>query len=486
MDPLSTTLLEWFKSYNGKIDEEHMGLAQIPGCGIGAIALKDVPTDHVLFEIPRNLLLSTRTCELKRRLGKDEWARLGKGWTPLICCMMWEAAKGRESIWEGYLNTMPVTFDTPMFWPETDIEELQGTTIAEKIGREEAEKEYIERLLPLIQTRPDLFKPEHLDIYYTLSQFHIMGSRILSRSFHVEQWAGDGGEDQGEPNGSENPDVSMESRKSMDVDPPREENPAQTPQDLEDQGNKEEGGESDSDDEDEENVEDVAMVPMADMLNARYGGENAKLFYEPTVLKMISTKPIPAGEQIWNTYGDPPNSDLLRRYGYVDTLGSGLDIVEIKGSTIVECAASSLSEQERTERVDWWLEMGGDDTFTLDTTTLLPPALLSFAQLMLLSDTEWKRVQEKEKPPKPKSQEVHTCVREALNKRLAQYPTPLQEDEAELNAGSSTLNKRHALTIRIGEKRVLQAALASISDAGPKKRKAESEGGARKKGARQR
>jgi SET domain-containing protein 6 len=63
----------------------------------------------------------------------------------------------------------------------------------------------------------------------------------------------------------------------------------------------------------------------------------------------------------WNTYGDPPNSDLLRRYGYVDALGSGLDIVEIKGSTIVECAAPSLTEEARKERVDWWLEMGGDE-----------------------------------------------------------------------------------------------------------------------------
>lgn len=65
----------------------------------------------------------------------------------------------------------------------------------------------------------------------------------------------------------------------------------------------------------------------------------------------------------WNTYGDPPNSDLLRRYGYVDEPGTGLDIVEIKGSLIVECAApkSGLSEERRKERVDWWLEMGGDE-----------------------------------------------------------------------------------------------------------------------------
>ncbi|KAG9100063.1 hypothetical protein FRC06_004569 [Ceratobasidium sp. 370] len=391
---------------------------------------------------------------------------------------------------------MPVTFDTPMFWPETDLQELRGTTIAEKIGHEEADKEYTERLFPLIQSRPDIFNPEHINTYYTSSQFHIMGSRILSRSFHVEPWATGEDDDNAEDQDSnaderkqvtEDPDVSMESARS--------EQPAEQEDGASD-------GDSDSDDEGEK-VEDVAMVPMADMLNARYGGENAKLFYEPDVLKMITTKSITAGEQIWNTYGDPPNSDLLRRYGYVDALGTGLDIVELKGSTIVECTAASLSEGQRKERVDWWLEMGGDEfsattfyhvrpcrltsvdssTFTLDTSTLLPPALLSFAQLMLLSSTEWEHAREKEKPPKPKSPNVHTSVHEALTKRLAMYPTTLQSDEAELNSGLSSLNKRHALIVRIGEKRVLQAALGKLSElSGSKKRKAESEGGARKKG----
>ncbi|KAG9096289.1 hypothetical protein FS749_008784 [Ceratobasidium sp. UAMH 11750] len=389
--------------------------------------------------------------------------------------MMWEAAKREESIWDGYLDTMPVRFDTPMFWPEADLQELRGTTIAEKIGHEEADKEYTDRLLPLVQSRPDIFNPEHINTYYALSQFHIMGSRILSRSFHVEPWGEGEDDDNEEKQGSdadeskqvkEDPDVSMESARS--------EQPVESEDGASD-------GSSDSDD--GENVEDVAMVPMADMLNARYAGENAKLFYEPNVLKMITTKPIPAGEQIWNTYGDPPNSDLLRRYGYVDALGTGLDIVELKGSTIVECTATSLSEEQRKARVDWWLEMGGDDTFTLDISTLLPPALLSFTQLMLLSTTEWQHAQEKSKPPKPKSPAVHTSTREALTKRLSIYPTTLQSDEAELNSNLTSLNKRHALIVRIGEKRVLQAALAQLSEpSGSKKRKVESEGGARKKG----
>ncbi|CAE6415561.1 unnamed protein product [Rhizoctonia solani] len=474
MASLGSTLLQWFKSHDGMVDEEHMRLGEIDGCGVGAIAMKDIPKGHVLFEIPRNILLSTRTCTLKSKLTSIEWEGLGKGWTPLILCMMWEAARGSDSIWDGYLDTMPTRFDTPMFWPISELEELRGTSIAEKIGREDAEKEYTELVIPLLKSRPDLFLPSHLDTYYNLGQFHIMGSRILSRSFQVEEDETD----------EENPDVSMESSKSMDVDRSREEDniPTET-QEVE--NGQEDGGDSDS--EDGEKVEDVAMVPMADMLNARYGGENAKLFYEPRVLKMITTKAIATGDQIWNTYGDPPNSELLRRYGYVDTPRQGLDIVDILGSLIVECASSylPLSSDQQKERVDWWLEMGGDDTFTLDTSTLLPPELLSFTQLLLLSDTEWEKKQEKEKPPKPKSDEVKKCVKDALVKRIGLYPTTLEEDEKQLASGQNTLNKRHALVVRIGEKKVLKAALASVSEPAPKKRKAESEGGTRKKGARQ-
>lgn len=101
-----------------------------------------------------------------------------------------------------------------------------------------------------------------------------MGSRILSRSFHVERWEGEQNEDETEQQGEENPDVSMESQKSIDADQSREEDPNQVPHDAEEQEDREGDGNSDSDDEDQENVEDVAMVPMADMLNARYGGEN--------------------------------------------------------------------------------------------------------------------------------------------------------------------------------------------------------------------
>lgn len=66
--------------------------------------------------------------------------------------------------------------------------------------------------------------------------------------------------------------------------------------------------------------------------------------------EMRSIKPIAKDEQIYNTYGNLPNADLLRRYGYVIP-GSRDDIVEISVETIIE-VVSSCTEEEVNRRVD--------------------------------------------------------------------------------------------------------------------------------------
>jgi SET domain-containing protein 6 len=87
-----------------------------------------------------------------------------------------------------------------------------------------------------------------------------MGSRILSRSFQVEKWdpsANDEGDD-GAP------------QTGMDVDGDHP-NPVEPDEGHNDDVEEDHGG--DSDDEDDDSG-DVAMVPMADMLNARFGCNN--------------------------------------------------------------------------------------------------------------------------------------------------------------------------------------------------------------------
>jgi SET domain-containing protein 6 len=91
------------------------------------------------------------------------------------------------------------------------------------------------------------------------------------------------------------------------------------------------------DDEEEEEEGLIAMVPMADMLNHKTGYNNARLFHESDSLQMKAIKDIEKDEQIYNTYGELCNADLLRKYGFADE-NNPFDIVELDGTLVVnEC-----------------------------------------------------------------------------------------------------------------------------------------------------
>lgn len=470
----------WFQHNGGVLDTSMMGITNFPGSGRGAIALQDILENHTLFTLPRSLTLSTQTSTLPAAFGLEAWRKhkLHKGWVGLILCMMWEEAQGNKGKWFTYLASLPTQFDTPIFWSDEELQELRGTAVVDKIGRDEAERDYREKLAPAVKTRPDLFSSDQIDTWYTLHRYHITGSRILSRSFNVEKWEGEV-EQEAEyvPEEDDNKDTKANTSigSAMDVD------------DLGDGGKvvDEESSDGDGDDEETEDTSDIAMVPMADILNARYDSVNAKLFYEKHHLSMVTTKPIKAGEQIFNTYGDLPNSDLLRRYGHVDlvpcphlkgALGNSQDVVEIRADLAVNAVCGDISNSETyQQRIDWWLDEGGDDVFIIDADPILPAALTSFIRLLLLSQEEWEKTREKGRPPKAKFDlQVSPLLRRILEMRLTSYETPDLEVDAKLLASESlTLNKRHAIIVRLGEKQILAGALetlrlmdAALSDVG--------------------
>jgi N-lysine methyltransferase SETD6 len=132
--------------------------------------------------------------------------------------------------------------------------------------------------------------------------------------------------------------------------------------------------------------------------------------------------------------------------------------------------------------------------FVLELDLEIPPAFTSFIRLIQLK-SEWEKAQNKNKPPKPKmDSQILSIIRNVLVKRLAQYPTTLkvsltsmhdtfsiaipdhqliyQEDEALIPASSSdpaitapslSLNRRHAIIVRMGEKRILNRLLEKTS-----------------------
>jgi N-lysine methyltransferase SETD6 len=220
-----------------------------------------------------------------------------------------------------------------MFWSSEDLEQLKGSTLfgrsvhrrysslqsvisfwyLDKIGKEQAENDYAAKVVPLLKvrrplsvlvqakltffgglkSRTDLFGSEYPNPNFSLQAYHIMGSRILSRSFHVDTDV----EEMSVAEEEEEPSSSVASNLS-----PR-------------RSNSEEIEDDEDTDDDNDDPGNVAMVPIADMLNARYGCENvrpsvpienvngncssqAKLFYEQDHLQMVTTRFIPRGEQI--------------------------------------------------------------------------------------------------------------------------------------------------------------------------------------------
>lgn len=258
-----TAFFSWLRSSGASIAES-VGLASFDaeGMGRGAVALQDIPVssidhyshprlltassaqaDTLLFSLPRSILLNISNSALPSLLPDGEFASLvsdAGGWTPLILCMMYESLRpAGTSPWSTYFDLLPPpgAFDSLMFWSDDELNELKGSLVLSKIGRDEAEEEYRDKLLPFVEKHESVLGSKD---GYTLERFHWCGSLILSRSFHV---------------------------------------------DVKDNGEEAEGEESEDEEEDEEreNVEDVAMVPLADLLNAKSGCDNVSGRQDPRV-----------------------------------------------------------------------------------------------------------------------------------------------------------------------------------------------------------
>lgn len=93
-----------------------------------------------------------------------------------------------------------------------------------------------------------------------------MGSRILSRSFQVEKWDPPANDEGG--NGAPQVEMDVDGDHTNSTEPDKEHSDG-----VEEERD---GDSDDGDDEgdDDDDAGDVAMVPMADMLNARFGCNN--------------------------------------------------------------------------------------------------------------------------------------------------------------------------------------------------------------------
>jgi SET domain-containing protein 6 len=260
--------------------------------GRGVVAVEDIKPEENLFEIPLSAILNIETCSLVKDVSNAKSILLELNqWEALILVLLYELeVKQNDSKWLKYFKVLPICdeqhykFDQLIFWSNEELSELSPSLIVERVGKVQA-AEMFSKLSKVIEKLG-------LDIKVSNEKYQKIASVIMSYSFDVE---------------FANEDEEKE--------------------DDEDEGNQTQS----------EILNDgyfKSMVPLADTLNADTEFHNAHLVYTEKSLIMTSTKPIKKGEQVYNTYSDHPNSEILRMYGYVQHHGSKYDFAEIPLSLI--------------------------------------------------------------------------------------------------------------------------------------------------------
>uniref|UniRef100_UPI00398E6B01 N-lysine methyltransferase setd6 isoform X1 n=1 Tax=Pristiophorus japonicus TaxID=55135 RepID=UPI00398E6B01 len=401
----------------------------------GLVAKDEIEEGELLFSVPRSALLSQHTTTIRDLLKKEEAALESQsGWVPLLLSMMFEITSG-ESRWKPYLSLWPgfSTLHHPMFWSEEERNRLLlGTGVALAVEKDllNIEEEYNSIVLPFMKSHPDTFDPRKhtLDLYKKLVAF------IMAYSFQ-------------EP--------------------------------LEDE---------EDDDDDEKAPNPPMMVPMADILN-HVANHNANLEFTPECLKMVSIRKISKGEEIFNTYGQLANWQLLHMYGFTEPYPSNThEAMDIRMQMMYDAALQAVrTEAERKLLMEKWeflteLEIVGEEgEFVIGQSGVLTEEEL-YSTLKVLSMTmeefeEYKANdgwEEDEEEDDDLSSLANTVIpnlkpawkqllRNTVTMRLKSYSSGLKEEEATL-ANEETyrqLSKRErdSLQVRYAQKMILHRLL---------------------------
>ncbi|KAB8237778.1 ribosomal lysine N-methyltransferase [Aspergillus alliaceus] len=432
----SDEFISWLSSKPGVKINPKIRLADLRtrAAGRGVVAQFDIAEGEELFTIPREHVLSTQSSKLKDLLSQD-LEELGP-WLSLMLVMIYEYLLGNQSAWAPYFKVLPRKFDTLMFWSASELQELQGSAIVDKIGRQGAEESILDMIAPIMRENPSLFPPvDGLASYdgeagtqTLLNLAHTMGSLIMAYAFDIEK-----------------------------------------PEDEDNEGDDESGYMTDV----EEQLS-KGMVPLADLLNADGDRNNARLFQEDNGLVMKSIKPISAGDEIFNDYGEIPRADLLRRYGYVTDNYAPFDVVELPLELICQAAGLRDADIENQPALRFLedlelLDDGYDIPRPLDNelTSALSDELVLLIKTLSMSSDQLKLQMSKNKPPKLSFDHTEAMLlSKIIQLKQTQYATTLSQDkellaqlsqmEASAPLDDIARRRKMAIQVRIGEKEILQ------------------------------
>lgn len=425
------------------------------------VATADIPADTILFTIPRSTIISKETSSLVSRLpqifetsvpqdvdhdmdGDDDPAAeedtTQDSWTTLILILIHEHLLGAASRWAPYLAILPqgpADFNTPMFWTDVELAELQASPVVSKVGRDEAEAMIRTKILPVIHAHADAFQPAgspSLSDDELIQLAFRMGSVIMAYAFDLEK------EDDDDDEQGEGDDEWVEDREGRST---------------------------------------LGMVAMADVLNAD-ASFNTHIEHGENALTATTLREIKKGEEVLNYYGPLSNGELLRRYGYITAAHERWNLVDLSWESILaalktqlvavlkegewEKVLGALDEDDMEE--SFVIEYGAKDPDSegrveeVTGSASVPEELVEQAKEML---KVVKKVREEAVPDKTaRDTIIYNAVATAIDERIKEYASTLDQDQMLYqNSDGWSPRKRMAVFVRMGEKRILMQAAQS-------------------------
>ena len=320
-------LENWFTENQITYDKDKLIINVAPDHSIFINALQDLELDQTVCRIPKEAVLSVRNCGIADIMEEN----LISGIFGLTFALVFEQSKGELSPWFGYIQSLPPRVNVPMLWTPESLQMLQGTFLHETLewDRKALVQDYNEYVVPLFQKHPDVLNASEL----TVEKFVDAYSIVTSRAFMVDAYLGnclvpfadifnhktdgehvhfeadsDVCEFCGKAYGTCGCEVSFDSDSEGDE------------------------WESESNNSKEESI-DESIDELEDI-------DHESIEDEDNIMVMSVVRPCKRGQEVFNTYGCLPNTDLLNLYGFCEKDNAYM-VRKISASTIAQVASTS-------------------------------------------------------------------------------------------------------------------------------------------------
>lgn len=435
----TSDFLKWLNGRPGTTISRKIEVADLRAhnAGRGIVAVDNIEEDEELFTITKSDVLTVQNSTLQQI--KPRLLERLDSWNSLVLVMIHEDGLAEQSKWWNYLQMLPTQFDTLIYWAPSELAELEGCAVLNKIKKDAADDSFRMSLLPVVQQQPELFGRYAQEFggsnasTVLLNLAHRMATLIMAYGFDIE------------------PDFSS---SEEEYDEEEADGSSQLAYEL-----------------------NKGMVPLADLCNAEGDLNNAHLIrHGDSKMIMVALTPISKGQQIFNDYGQLPRSDLLRRYGYVTENYKKWDVVEVDIESIISAAKkhNKLDDREQNLR----LELAGKWEALQDGYDLSRPPhdqrfefesslILTITALLLDTDAAKQAAASIETPNHPPLSLLTTLgllLKEIISHRQKAYKTTRAEDLALLEDPTVQGRWRMAIEVRLGEKEILAMAALRVDE----------------------